>query len=103
MRHGTAFRPLGGMMFAMTQQDTTGWLPAETGESLMPDMDDLLSKAQLAEELHVGVRTIERWIASGEAPPYIELPGGRRRWVWRDVVAWLDARRRQPQPGEAPE
>jgi predicted DNA-binding transcriptional regulator AlpA len=55
--------------------------------------NDMLTKVELARALNVSTRTIDRWIAEGSGPPYIRLPRGRLRWRWRDVRAWLDARR----------
>jgi excisionase family DNA binding protein len=63
--------------------------------------DDMLTKRELAEALHVSVRTVERWRARGTGPPAVRLPGGQLRWRWADVQAWLAARGDQPaaEPG----
>jgi excisionase family DNA binding protein len=55
--------------------------------------NDMLSKVELAAALNVSSRTIDRWIADGEAPPYVRLPRNRLRWRWGDVRAWLAERR----------
>src|SRR6266545_2553159 len=55
--------------------------------------DDLLTKVQLAAALNVSSRTVDRWLAEGEGPPYIRLPRNRLRWRWGDVRTWLDQRR----------
>jgi predicted DNA-binding transcriptional regulator AlpA len=54
---------------------------------------DMLNKVQLAAALSVSTRTIDRWIATGEAPTYVVLPSNRLRWRWSDVMRWLEARR----------
>jgi predicted DNA-binding transcriptional regulator AlpA len=55
--------------------------------------NDMLSKVQLAAALNVSSRTIDRWIETGEAPPYVRLPRNRLRWRWGDVQEWLASRR----------
>ncbi len=55
--------------------------------------NDMLTKVQLAAALNVSSRTIDRWIETGEAPPYVRLPRNRLRWKWADVLVWLEARR----------
>ena len=57
------------------------------------DDDRMLTKRELAEALHVGVRTIERMQAAGTGPPAIRLPSGRLRWRWGDVRVWVASRR----------
>jgi excisionase family DNA binding protein len=50
------------------------------------DDDDLLTKQEVAEMLHVSRRTIDRWTAAGKGPPSITLPSsGRRRWRRGDI------------------
>jgi excisionase family DNA binding protein len=61
------------------------------------DDDDLLTKQEVADLLHVSRRTIDRWTAAGKGPPSVVLPAsGRRRWQRRAVLAWL-----QQQPPES--
>jgi predicted DNA-binding transcriptional regulator AlpA len=55
--------------------------------------DEMINKVQLAAALGVSSRTIDRWIESGEAPPYVRLPRNRLRWKWADVLVWLEKRR----------
>jgi excisionase family DNA binding protein len=57
------------------------------------DENKLLSRKELAAALGVSTRTVDRWIRDGEGPPATLLPGGRRRWRWGDVQAWLRERR----------
>jgi excisionase family DNA binding protein len=55
------------------------------------DDEELLTKQEVAELLHVSRRTIDRWTASGKGPPSVVLPAsGRRRWRRGDVRAWLE-------------
>lgn len=54
------------------------------------DDDDLLTKQEVADLLHVSRRTIDRWAAAGKGPPSVVLPAsGRRRWRRSAVLAWL--------------
>ncbi len=55
--------------------------------------DMLLTKQQLAELLGVSVRSVDRMVAAGTAPPVTLLPNGRRRWRRGDVRRWLAERR----------
>ena len=49
-------------------------------------------KKELAAELHVSTRTIERWMRSGEAPPFVKV-GARKALFERTAVAeWAKAR-----------
>jgi excisionase family DNA binding protein len=62
----------------------------DVGVARMPDDDVLLTKAEVAELLHVSQRTIDRWAKAGKGPPSFILPSnGRRRWRRGDVLAWL--------------
>jgi excisionase family DNA binding protein len=53
----------------------------------------LLTQHQLAEELQVSVRTLERWRQEGTGPAYIQV-GRAPRYRRADVDAWLEQRRR---------
>jgi predicted DNA-binding transcriptional regulator AlpA len=54
--------------------------------------DELLTIADLLDELCVSRRTFFRWRELGRAPQCIKLPNGELR-VWRsDLLAWLRAR-----------
>lgn len=67
------------------------------------DEDDMLTRVELAQALHVSLRTVDRWTAEGSGPPYIRLPGRTLRWRWGDVRSWFEARRvggeQQPDDG----
>jgi predicted DNA-binding transcriptional regulator AlpA len=59
---------------------------------MAPRRDELLTIAELLDELCVSRRTFFRWRELGHAPCCIKLPNGELR-VWRsDLLAWLRAR-----------
>lgn len=62
----------------------------------MPSDDELLTTQELAAELKVSPRTIQRWRAEGTGPPTVRAGRGVR-YRRRDVNAWLE---RRDQPGE---
>jgi excisionase family DNA binding protein len=53
----------------------------------------LLTQQQLAEELQVSVRTLERWRQEGTGPAFIQV-GRSPRYRRVDIDAWLEQRRR---------
>jgi predicted DNA-binding transcriptional regulator AlpA len=54
--------------------------------------DELLTVAELLNELCVSRRTFFRWRELGNAPRCIKLPNGELR-VWRsELIAWLRSR-----------
>jgi excisionase family DNA binding protein len=55
-------------------------------------MQVLIRAAELAERLHVSLRTLERWRVEGGGPPYTRA-GRIVLYDWDDVTAWLRARR----------
>lgn len=61
--------------------------------------DELLTKEQLAELLHVSKRTVERWIVEG-AIPFVKLPkrGSKAniRFLRTNVMQWLKKHERKP-------
>jgi predicted DNA-binding transcriptional regulator AlpA len=59
----------------------------------MHDDDVLLTKGEVARMLRISLRTLERMMTAGTAPPSITLPTGRRRWRRGDVRQWIDERR----------
>jgi hypothetical protein len=64
----------------------------------------LLTPDELAGELHVSRRTLDRWRWLGIGPPYIKLHGsGSIRYESERVQGWLDVQRRcsTSDPGEA--
>jgi excisionase family DNA binding protein len=66
------------------------------GESSVPE---LLTQQQLAKELQVSVRTLERWRREGTGPPWVRV-GRSPRYRRQDIDRWLEATRRErPQSG----
>ena len=57
------------------------------------DFEPYLTKRQVAERLSVGVRTLERMIATTDLPAH--RVGGQRRFLWSEVVAWIAAGERR--------
>jgi excisionase family DNA binding protein len=53
----------------------------------------LLTQHQLADELQVSVRTLERWRQEGTGPAFIQV-GRSPRYRRADVDAWLEQQRR---------
>ena len=57
-------------------------------------MSGTLTTRELADRLGVSTRTVERWRASGDGPPFLRLTrGGPVRYPVADVEAWERARR----------
>jgi excisionase family DNA binding protein len=54
--------------------------------------DKLLTQQQLADELEVSQRTLERWRQQGTAPAFIRV-GRSPRYRRADIDAWLDCQR----------
>jgi Helix-turn-helix domain len=58
---------------------------AETGNSIL---NEYLTKADLAAQLHRSIRSVDRWALTGDGPPCIRI--GRRTLYRRAaVVEWL--------------
>jgi excisionase family DNA binding protein len=55
--------------------------------------DRLLTQQQLADELEVSVRTLERWRQQGTGPAFIRV-GRSPRYRRADLDPWLDQQRR---------
>jgi excisionase family DNA binding protein len=55
--------------------------------------DKLLTQQQLADELEVSLRTLERWRQQGSGPAFIRV-GRSPRYRRADIDAWLDQQRR---------
>jgi excisionase family DNA binding protein len=51
----------------------------------------LLTSGELAKELGVSLRTVQRWIADGVIEPELRTAGGHTRWNLDAVVARLQA------------
>ena len=76
----------------MTKPATTGDNPKRpTGRGHMTDK--LLTQQQLADELQLSLRTLERWRQQGTGPAFIQV-GRSPRYRRADVDAWLDCQRR---------
>lgn len=56
-------------------------------------MTKLISERELAEQIGVAAKTLERWRAQGFGPRFIKL-ARHVRYDSRDVEAWLDGQRR---------
>ncbi len=54
---------------------------------------DLLTSAQLANELGVTLRAVELWRLEGRGPTFTRC-GRLVRYIRTDVVAWLESQRR---------
>ena len=52
----------------------------------------LLTLKEVARDLRVTPRTVQRMVAAGEFPPPVHISPGRSRWRRSDVDAWLDGR-----------
>lgn len=65
------------------------------------DLPDPMKPGEVAEVLHVGVKTVARWGATGRMPCFY-TPGGHRRFHPRDVreiLARREEKRRDPREG----
>ncbi len=58
-------------------------------------MSGWLTLADVADELGVSLRTVARWVQTGELPA-LTLPGGRKRIRKADYTAWLEQRMTPP-------
>ena len=45
--------------------------------------------ALLAQHLSVSESTVENWVRQGFLPPPRKV-GGKRLWLWREVMEWLE-------------
>ena len=55
--------------------------------------EKLLTQQQLADELEVSLRTLERWRQQGTGPAFIRV-GRSPRYRRSDIDAWLERQRR---------
>jgi predicted DNA-binding transcriptional regulator AlpA len=53
-------------------------------------IDPLLTKQELAVIMGRTTKTIDRWVASGVAPPHIRI-NNRNYWKRETVVDWLES------------
>jgi Helix-turn-helix domain len=60
----------------------------EQAETEISILNEYLTKAELAAQLHRSIRSVDRWALSGDGPPYIRI--GRRTLYRRAaVIEWL--------------
>jgi excisionase family DNA binding protein len=76
-----------------------GWQNPAASRLGSRDVPELLTQQQLAEELQVSVRTLERWRREGAGPPWVRV-GRSPRYRRDDVDHWLEATRRDGRQGE---
>ena len=57
----------------------------------MPNTDDLISVAEVAERTKVDRRTVHRWVESGRLVPALKIPGKTGAYLFRrsDVEALI--------------
>jgi len=60
----------------------------------------LMSVAELAEYLGESKRTVYRYIQSGDCPRYIRLTARNIKFDKRDVDAWLESKKVDPERKE---
>lgn len=63
----------------------------------MPDADEFLTTAEVAELLRVPTATIHRWVSQGTGPRSYRI-GRHRRYRRADVDRWLDQHASEPEP-----
>jgi excisionase family DNA binding protein len=62
----------------------------------VPCVPELLTTAELANELRLSRKTIYRYIRDGKITPEYTLPGGEHRFRLESVVEQLRALRKRP-------
>ena len=60
----------------------------------------LLTTAEAAEVLRLGMATLHRWRKSGKGPPFVEM-GRKVYYRPADLDRWVEDQRRQPQAHNA--
>ncbi len=58
-------------------------------------LNDYFTKAELAAQLRRSVRSIDRWLLSGDGPPSIRI-GNTTLYRRESVLAWLRSRESSP-------
>jgi excisionase family DNA binding protein len=67
----------------------------DTNLARTPLLSEYSSPAELASELRISQRTLDRWVSIGEGPPRVTI--GRKVLYRRDAVAaWMRSRERKP-------
>lgn len=56
----------------------------------IPILSDFVTREQLAEELHVNLRTLARWAARRRGPKKVKV-GSRVYYRRADVLEWLNS------------
>lgn len=56
-------------------------------------MEDLATSEEVARYLNISPQTLANWAYQGKGPAFSKLDGGRRRYDWSDVRAWVQARK----------
>ena len=63
-------------------------------------LDDYQSDAELAADFKISMRTLDRWVRLGEAPPHTKI--GRRRLFRKQTTAdWIRKREQDIEPEAA--
>jgi predicted DNA-binding transcriptional regulator AlpA len=60
---------------------------------------ELLTKAQVAQTVKLGVRTISRLVAAGAFPQPIRIVPRRPRWRPEDITAFVERRQQEGRKG----
>lgn len=81
---------------ALSARETVG---TKTGNTAMTTEDEIMTKEQLAELLHVSKRTVERCVEEARVP-YIQLPSrGAKcnvRFLRSNILRWLKRNEQKP-------
>ena len=72
---------------------TIGAVHMTDQEAAVVEFEPYLTKREVAARLAVGVRTLERMVATMDLPAH--RVGGQRRFLWSEVVAWIATRERR--------
>ena len=56
-------------------------------------MEDLATSEEVARYLNISPQTLANWAYQGKGPAFAKFDGGRRRYDWNDVRAWVQARK----------
>ena len=58
------------------------------------DLDQLLTEKEAAELICYTQRALQNWRVRGGGPKYVKVSARSIRYQRRDVLAWIDARKR---------
>ena len=59
-----------------------------------PLLTDYMTRDELAQELRVTTRTLDKWAVLRKGPPKVQI-GARCYYHRQDVLTWLDAQRKE--------